>query len=118
MLLPLLLLLLLFLHFVFLPSQILVSSFPPQFATPTLYLSIFALTCKFRMQGTSDPFYVQKQLLPENFKRAADNASKDAAAPVTVHLRMQDGYDHSYFFISSFAEDHVRHAAKFLFADV
>ena len=23
-------------------------------------------------------------------------------------------YDHSYFFISTFAEDHVKHAAKFL----
>lgn len=26
------------------------------------------------------------------------------------------GYDHSYFFISTFATDHVNHAAKYLFA--
>ncbi|MCJ1463790.1 hypothetical protein MMC07_002399 [Pseudocyphellaria aurata] len=64
--------------------------------------------------GTDDPFYVKKQLLPENFKRAADNVRTEASAPVAVQLRMQEGYDHSYFFISSFAEDHVRHAAKFL----
>jgi len=31
-------------------------------------------------------------------------------------VRMQDGYDHSYFFISTFADDHVEHAAKYLLA--
>ena len=30
-------------------------------------------------------------------------------------LHKQD-YDHSYFFISTFAEDHVKHAAKYLLA--
>lgn len=31
-----------------------------------------------------------------------------------MQVRMQEGYDHSYFFIASFAEDHVRHAARYL----
>lgn len=58
--------------------------------------------------GTGDNFYKQKQLLPENFVEAAEKVGKK------VNLRFQVGYDHSYFFISSFAEDHVEHAAKFL----
>jgi len=29
-------------------------------------------------------------------------------------LRYQDGYDHSYYFMASFADDHVDHAAKHL----
>jgi S-formylglutathione hydrolase len=62
-------------------------------------------------QGTEDKFYKQKQLLPENF---IDAAKGDPDKHIT--LRMQDGYDHSYFFISTFAEDHVAHAAKYLFA--
>jgi S-formylglutathione hydrolase FrmB len=27
---------------------------------------------------------------------------------------LQDGYDHSYFFIASFIEDHIEHHAKAL----
>jgi len=29
-------------------------------------------------------------------------------------VRMQEGYDHSYFFISSFVEDHLRFHARHL----
>lgn len=58
--------------------------------------------------GTGDNFYKQKQLLPENFEEAAKKAGK------TVKVRYQPDYDHSYFFISSFADDHVEHAAKYL----
>lgn len=83
----------------------------------TPYLPHFRFRGESRMQGTSDPFYIQKQLLPENFERAAtDKVSTEAPATVAVRLRLQEGYDHSYFFISSFAEDHVRHAARYLFA--
>ncbi|KOS18514.1 S-formylglutathione hydrolase [Escovopsis weberi] len=59
--------------------------------------------------GTADNFYKQRQLLPENFEEAAK-----AAGIQGLTLRYQDGYDHSYFFISTFAEDHVKHAAKHL----
>ncbi|KAG5979714.1 hypothetical protein E4U55_004837 [Claviceps digitariae] len=59
--------------------------------------------------GTGDNFYKNGQLLPENFAKAAKEAGVDG--PV---IRYQDGYDHSYFFISTFGEDHVRFAAKAL----
>ena len=40
-----------------------------------------------------------------------EDACKKADIPLT--LRMQEGYDHSYFFISSFMDDHMRwHAAR------
>jgi len=58
--------------------------------------------------GTADNFYKQGQLLPENLEKAAKSAGK------SVKVRYQDGYDHSYFFISTFAADHVEHAAKYL----
>ena len=32
----------------------------------------------------------------------------------TVTLRFQDGYDHSYYTMATFADDHVEHAAKHL----
>lgn len=60
--------------------------------------------------GTGDNFYKQGQLLSENFEAAAKKSGK------SVKVRYQDGYDHSYFFISTFAGDHVEHAAKYLLA--
>ncbi len=44
--------------------------------------------------------------------RQALQAAKDANYPMT--LRMQDGYDHSYYFISSFIADHFAHHAAAL----
>ncbi|PSR94220.1 S-formylglutathione hydrolase [Coniella lustricola] len=59
--------------------------------------------------GTGDNFYKQKQLLPENLEAAVKEAGLDGFT-----LRFQEGYDHSYFFMSSFSDEHVAHAAKFL----
>lgn len=59
-------------------------------------------------QGTDDEFLHKEQLLPENLEKAAQGSK------LAVNLRMQDGYDHSYYFISSFIGDHFEHAAKFL----
>ncbi len=56
-------------------------------------------------QGTADPF-LQTQLKPELLAAACDRAN------VPLSLRMQDGYDHSYFFIATFIEDHLRHHAR------
>jgi S-formylglutathione hydrolase len=57
-------------------------------------------------QGTQDPF-LQDQLKPELFQEACLNAK------VVLNLRMQNGYDHSYYFIASFIDDHLRyHAAQ------
>ncbi|GJN77240.1 hypothetical protein PLIIFM63780_000730 [Purpureocillium lilacinum] len=59
--------------------------------------------------GTGDNFYKQGQLLPENFEKSVKDAGIEG-----VKVRYQEGYDHSYFFISTFGEDHVKHAAKAL----
>ena len=59
-------------------------------------------------QGTADSFYEKKQLLPENLVEAAK-----AAGQTDVTVRLQAGYDHSYYFIASFVPDHVAfHAEK------
>lgn len=56
-------------------------------------------------QGGADNF-LQEQLKPELLKAACAKAGQ----PLT--LRMQPGYDHSYYFISSFMEDHLRWHAE------
>jgi S-formylglutathione hydrolase len=58
-------------------------------------------------QGDADEF-LQTQLRPELFKQAADAV----AYPLT--LRMQPGYDHSYYFVASFIGEHVAHHARAL----
>ena len=52
-------------------------------------------------QGEADPF-LQNQLKPELLEAAC------ARAGVKLTLRRQPHYDHSYFFISTFIEDHLR----------
>ena len=59
-------------------------------------------------QGKEDSFLAQSQLLPENFVEACREAK------VPVMLRMQEGYDHSYYFIASFVEDHIKQHAEAL----
>lgn len=59
-------------------------------------------------QGLADPFLEQQQLKPEVFETACQAAGQ----PLT--LRMQAGYDHGYYFISTFMEDHIRHHAEVL----
>ncbi|HWS75125.1 MAG TPA: alpha/beta hydrolase-fold protein, partial [Quisquiliibacterium sp.] len=58
-------------------------------------------------QGTADKFLAE-QLLPQ---RLADACS---ASGTELRLRMHDGYDHGYWFIQSFVEDHLRHHAALL----
>jgi S-formylglutathione hydrolase len=50
--------------------------------------------------GDSDPF-VEKELRPELLEQAC------AAAGIPLTLRVQPGYDHSYYFISTFMADHI-----------
>ena len=59
-------------------------------------------------QGLADPFLEQHQLKPEVFKAACEKAGQ----PFT--LRMQADYDHGYYFIATFMEDHIRHHAQVL----
>lgn len=58
-------------------------------------------------QGEDDSF-LQQQLKPELLLAAAE------ASQSNVKLRMQPGYDHSYFFIQSFIDDHLRFHASYL----
>ena len=58
-------------------------------------------------QGTDDQFLAE-QLNPEALRQACDKAGHP------LHLHMRQGYDHSYFFIASFIDDHLRHHAKAL----
>jgi S-formylglutathione hydrolase len=51
-------------------------------------------------QGLADPF-VTEQLRPELLEQAA----RDAGQQIT--LRLRHGYDHSYFFVSSFIAEHI-----------
>jgi S-formylglutathione hydrolase len=56
-------------------------------------------------QGTSDPF-LETQLKPQLLAEACRRAG------VPLELRLQQGYDHSYFFIATFIEDHLRYHAR------
>jgi len=55
--------------------------------------------------GEADPF-IEKELRPELLERAC------AEAGIALTLRRQQGYDHSYYFISTFMADHLRWHAE------
>ncbi|KAE8542878.1 S-formylglutathione hydrolase [Cryptococcus gattii VGV] len=55
--------------------------------------------------GTDDQFLKQGQLQPQTLEKAGKKG---------VEVRMQDGYDHSYYFISTFGPEHVAFHAKYL----
>lgn len=57
-------------------------------------------------QGEADNF-LAAQLRPDWLQQACDKAG------IALTLRLQPGYDHSYYFISTFMADHLRwHAAR------
>jgi S-formylglutathione hydrolase len=58
-------------------------------------------------QGEADTF-LQEELRPDLLEQAA----REAGYP--LRLRRQPGYDHSYFFIASFIEEHLRFHARYL----
>jgi len=58
-------------------------------------------------QGDADQF-LKENLRPELLAEACQ------AAGQRLRLRLQPGYDHSYYFISTFVEDHLRHHAASL----
>ncbi|KAJ8366853.1 hypothetical protein AAFF_G00338670 [Aldrovandia affinis] len=59
-------------------------------------------------QGRDDQFLSAGQLLPDNLIAACTEKR------IPVVFRLQQGYDHSYFFIFSFINDHIKHHAKYL----
>jgi S-formylglutathione hydrolase len=58
-------------------------------------------------QGTGDK-YLEEQLLPGVFEQAC------AEVNLPLTLRYQEGYDHGYYFIATFIEDHIQHHALVL----
>jgi len=60
-------------------------------------------------QGTADNF-LQTQLQTQRLIMAAGNAD------YPVDVRMQGGYDHSFFFIASFIDEHIAFHARHLLA--
>jgi S-formylglutathione hydrolase len=58
-------------------------------------------------QGTHDQF-LESQLKPELLQEACRRSG------VSLDLRLRSGYDHSYFFIATFIEDHLRFHASHL----
>ena len=56
-------------------------------------------------QGADDPFLAE-QLQPERLQAAC------AESGLNLELRTHAGYDHGYYFISTFIEDHLRHHAE------
>lgn len=58
-------------------------------------------------QGTNDEF-LENQLKTAALKNACSEMGQE------VIINMRDGYDHSYYFISSFIEDHIKHHLKYL----
>ncbi|MBC53753.1 MAG: S-formylglutathione hydrolase [Gammaproteobacteria bacterium] len=59
-------------------------------------------------QGTADEFLAE-QLLTENLSAVLEERAD-------ARIRYQEGYDHSYYFIASFIEEHLRFHAKYLMA--
>lgn len=58
-------------------------------------------------QGLADAF-LEEQLYPEHFEMACKERG------LSLTLRRHAGYDHGYFFIASFIDDHLRHHAACL----
>jgi S-formylglutathione hydrolase len=59
-------------------------------------------------QGTEDAYWKDLQLQPELLQSACQKSH------VKLTLRMQKGYDHSYHFVATFMEDHLRYHASYL----
>lgn len=58
-------------------------------------------------QGTSDEFW-KNQLMTDDFDKACREGGQAA------EIRYQEGYDHSYYFISTFIESHIQFHSKAL----
>lgn len=59
-------------------------------------------------QGMNDDFYINKQLLTENITLVAEKNDQK------IRVNMEEGYDHSYYFISTFIKDHIDFHSQFL----
>lgn len=76
------------------------STWPQYDATELIKAGKRHLTDFYIDQGSADEF-LEKQLQPSHL----ENACKEAGQPLRMNYR--DGYDHSYYFISTFIADHI-----------
>lgn len=61
------------------------------------------------LQGTEDEFLV-KDLLIDNFVKSANECKGNK---IKTKVFIENGYDHGYYFISTFMEDHFKfHSSK------
>lgn len=56
----------------------------------------------------ADKFLTAGQLQPEEFVEACKNAE------MAVVLKKREGYDHGYYFIASFIDEHLKHHYGYL----
>ncbi|KAJ1678416.1 hypothetical protein EV182_004088 [Spiromyces aspiralis] len=61
-------------------------------------------------QGSDDQFLKQGSLLPDHFMAAAEN-NKEC---VKIDNHLHPSFDHSYWFVQTFMENHIRFHAKYL----
>lgn len=59
-------------------------------------------------QGMADKFLTAGQLQPETFVEACKNAE------MAVILKKREGYDHGYYYIATFIEEHLEHHFRYL----
>ncbi|MFP8967343.1 S-formylglutathione hydrolase [Pokkaliibacter sp. CJK22405] len=74
----------------------------------TLLLEKLGVALPIKISQGSDDAFLKEQLKPEAFLSAAEKAE------VEVDYQLCEGYDHSYYFISSFIESHLRFLARHL----
>lgn len=60
-------------------------------------------------QGSSDEFLAKGQLLPDNLVAAVSSNPS-----LKMQYSLRGGYDHSYYFIQSFVEEHIKFHAEHL----
>jgi S-formylglutathione hydrolase FrmB len=60
-------------------------------------------------QGSKDQFFIDGQLLPDHFVTAAK-----ANENLKVEYRLQENYDHGYYFVSTFIASHIDFHLKHL----
>ena len=60
-------------------------------------------------QGTNDKF-LARELRPELWQAACAESGQ------STELRLHEGYDHSYYFVATFVEEHLQHHARALVA--
>jgi S-formylglutathione hydrolase len=78
------------------------------------YDTVALLESGKRFQGTllvdqgEDDKFLERELRPELLEQACKKAGQ------SLQLRRHAGYDHSYYFIQTFVEDHLRHHARAL----